>query len=129
MVFRALIELWQQDDSCPFESWIVFRNRSLNLLNRVRSTQGANKKIALVTSGGLISATMQSILGFDDQTFMDMNLTINNASITEIKIKNPAESSVQSDSPNNETINARLHCFNNISPLLMKKQPHLITRK
>lgn len=129
LIFRALIELWQQDDHCPFESWTVFRNRSLDLLNRIRTAHGANKNIALVTSGGLISATLQSILGFDDRTFMDMNLTINNASITEIKIRKPAESSVQLNSSENETINARLHCFNNISPLLMKKQPHLITRK
>jgi len=129
LIFRALIALWQQDDRCPFESWAVFRNRSLNLLNRIQSAHGANKNIALVTSGGLISATMQSILGFDNRTFMDMNLTINNASVTEIKIRKKAESSGQLSSPENETISARLQSFNNISPLLMKKQSHLITRK
>lgn len=129
MIFRALIKLWQQDDSCPFESWTAFRKRSLKLLNCVRSEHGANKKIALVTSGGLISATMQSILGFDNKTFIDMNLTINNASVTEIKIKNLAGVSEQITLPENEMINARLQCFNNISPLLIQNQPHLITRK
>ncbi len=129
LIFRALIGLWQQDNTCPFESWGVFRNRSLNLLNRIRNEHGANKKIALVTSGGLISTTMQAILGFDDQIFMDMNLTINNASVTEIKIKAHPESLAQNNLPENETINAKLHCFNNISPLIMKKQPYLMTRK
>jgi broad specificity phosphatase PhoE len=129
LIFRALIALWQQDKTCPFESWSVFRNRSLNLLNRIRKAHGANKKIALVTSGGLISATIQAILGFDDQTFMDMNLTINNASVTEIKIKDRPQIAAQNVLPENETIHARLHCFNNISPLVMKRQPHLITRK
>ncbi len=128
-IFRALIELWQQDTSCPFESWEVFRNRSLNLLNRISKAHGANKKIALITSGGLISVTMQSILGFDNQVFMDMNLTINNASVTEIKIKPLLENSEMTDQQVIEKLNARLQCFNNISPLLMKKQSHLITRK
>jgi len=124
LVFRALINLWQQDDNCPFESWDKFRKRSLELLNRISNEYGANKKIALVTSGGLISVTMQAILGFSDQVFMDMNLTINNASITEIKIKILAENS-QKD----KHLNANLLSFNNISPLVIKGQRELITRK
>ncbi len=134
LIFRALIALWQQDESCPFESWKLFRNRSLNLLNRIRKDHGTRRKIALVTSGGLISATMQAILGFDDLTFIDMNLTINNASVTEInisgiKVGNSTERSTQDYLQEDETISAKLQCFNNISPLLIKKQPHLITRK
>ena len=129
LIFRALINLWQQDKNCPFESWLKFRARVFNLLNRIRQSNGANKKIALVTSGGLISVALQSILGFDDHTFVDMNLTINNASISEIKIKELPDVSKQSDPSSNKNIAARLVCFNNISPLVMKKQPHLITLK
>ncbi len=123
-IFRALIRLWQDDLDCPFESWNNFKKRVINLLNRIRNQQGANKKIALITSGGLISVTMQSILGFDNQAFMDMNLTINNASVTEIKIAN-----LGNELSADLSINAKLISFNNVSPLIMKKQPFLITRK
>jgi len=124
LIFRALINLWQQDKNCPFESWTDFRKRSIELLNRIRIEYGANKRIGLVTSGGLISVTMQAILGFDDQTFIDMNLAINNASMTEIKIKNLSDNLLE-----DKHLNAHLLSFNNISPLVMKKQPELITRK
>lgn len=124
LIFRALINLWQQDKKCPFESWVDFRQRSIELLNRIRIQQGANKKIALVTSGGLISVVMQAILKFDDHIFMDMNLTINNASVTEIKIN-----SLKNNKKTNQNLNANLLSFNNISPLIVKKRSELITRK
>jgi len=124
MVFRALINLWLQDEDCPFESWKNFHQRTIALLNKIYKQHGANKKIALVTSGGLISVTMQAILKFADQIFVDMNLTINNASVTEIKIRDLTE-----DLQENKQLNASLLSFNNISPLVIKKQPELITRK
>lgn len=124
VIFRALLLLWQQDTNCPFESWLDFRQRVLSLFNRIETKFSGDKKIALVTSGGLISVAMQYILGFEDQTFTDMNLTINNASVTEIKLNRSTEKSTDQ-----QKINAHLLCFNNISPLIMKQQPQLITRK
>lgn len=131
-VFKGLIKLWQQDQNCPFESWIDFRIRVIDLLNRIRLQYGTNKKIALVTSGGLISVTMQAILGLEEEKFVDLNLTINNASVSEIKMNEQNvsyENSYDNTNDNEHSINASLLCFNNISPLVLKKQPQLITRK
>jgi len=123
-IFRELINLWQHDDNCPFESWSSFKQRILAMLNQIKSDHASDQRIALVTSGGLISVTMQSILGFDNQTFMDMNLTINNASLTEIIIQPLAK-----NTDYKQKIEAKLLSFNNVTPLLIKKQKHLITRK
>jgi len=124
LIFRELINIWQQDANCPFESWNSFKQRILVMLNQIKSDHDSDQRIALVTSGGLISVTMQSILGFDNQTFMDMNLTINNASVTEIIIQPLTE-----NTDYKQKIEAKLLSFNNITPLLIKKQKHLITRK
>ena len=124
LIFRQLVDLWQQDDDCPFESWKNFKRRILSMLNQINDNHKSDQKIAVVTSGGLISVTLQSILGFDNQTFMDMNLTINNASLTEIVI-----SPIQDREKHNQRIDAKLLSFNNITPLLIKKQKHLVTRK
>jgi len=123
-IFRQLVTLWQQDDNCPFESWCDFKQRILSMLNQIKKHHDSNQRIALVTSGGLISVTMQSVLGFDNQTFVDMNLTINNASLTEIIIY-PLEENAN----HHQKIEAKLLSFNNVTPLLIKKQKHLITRK
>lgn len=123
LVFKALIKLWQQDKDCPFESWTLFNQRVLDILNRIKEKYSSNKKIALVTSGGLISVTVQAILSAKESSFMDMNLTINNASITEILMRESKH--LQADT----LLSARLLGFNNISPLKIKNKKHLITRK
>jgi len=123
-IFRKLIELWQTDSNCPFESWDDFKRRVLASLNGIRLERGANKKIALVTSGGFIGVTLQTIFGFDNRRFMDTNLTINNASISEIKITDLSE-----EQNPHQHLNATLLGFNNISPLLIKNHKPLITRK
>ena len=123
MVFRGIVRLWQQDKDCPFESWALFNDRVLQILNRVQEKYASNKKIALVTSGGLISVTVQSILSAKESSFMDMNLTINNASVSEILMRE-----FKYDK-NDSIINARLLSFNNITPLVMKNKKYLITRK
>jgi hypothetical protein len=56
---------------------------------------------------------------------MDMNLSINNTSISEVVWQ-------KNQSIGNETMlknRNRLMCFNNITPLLLAKTPELITRK
>jgi len=123
-IYRQLIKLWQQDKNCPFESWNLFNQRIMTTLNQIKDKSSTNQKVALVTSGGLISITMQSILGFDNHTFIDMNLAINNASLTEISIQ-PLDNEIEKK----QIIKAKLLNFNNITPLLIKKQKQLITRK
>jgi len=136
LFFRALVTLWQQDSHCPFESWIDFKDRCINCLTDIAQMNKTGTKEAgitlLATSGGLISVTMQSILSsdkspFNHQAFMDMNLTINNTSISEVVWQ--ANHSIDS---NNKPIlknRNRLLSFNNITPLQLTKKPELITRK
>lgn len=136
--FCALVALWQADSNCPFESWNTFQARCMQCLNDVAALQKQacdsgiknehqKKKgvTILATSGGLISVIMQSILNFDNRSFMDMNLTTNNASISEI-IWNGTE---KTEKQNPIRKRNRLLSFNNITPLVLAKDRQLITRK
>lgn len=138
--FRALVTLWQQDENCPFESWKMFQKRCRQCLSDIasgRSGTGANKEITkrgitiLATSGGLISVIMQSILGTDNHSFMDMNLTINNTSISEIVWNHKNHDSILKEEISRPLLknNNRLLTFNNITPLLLTKRKELVTRK
>ncbi len=133
LYFCALVDLWQSDENCPFESWQDFKSRCLECLNDVSTiNNGApNEGITILsTSGGLISVIMQSILKFDNKSFMDMNLTTNNASISEIIW--PAKTANLTTIPIKNTPikkRNRLLSFNNITPLLLAKDAKLITRK
>jgi len=128
LFFCAMVSLWQTDDNCPFESWNYFYARCLSCLNDVAdiSKQSEQKGITIIaTSSGLISVVMQSILNFSNSTFMDMNLTTNNASISEIIWPtNKTEPEKRSLRKRN-----RLLSFNNITPLLLAQNSRLITRK
>lgn len=124
MIFRALISAWQLDEHCPFESFQAFQARVLELLNDLRNEHGFSKKnIALVTSGGVISTCVQSILKSDDDTFVDMNLAINNSSYSQIMVRKQFI-----ETQNAPVITTNLLGFNNISAFKLAKQPHLITR-
>jgi len=128
LFFCALVSLWQSDSNCPFESWKDFYVRCLNCLNDVSeiSKQSEQQGITIVaTSGGLISVVVQSILNFSNDAFMDMNLTTNNASISEVIW--PANNAESEKSPLRKR--NRLLSFNNITPLLLAKKSELITRK
>ena len=134
LFFRAMVELWQMDKACPFESWSDFRLRCFKCLNDVAEmaeidskNSGAGKKGAtiLATSGGLISVIMQSILNFENSTFMDMNMTINNASISEVMWSTNQNMVTQEPLRKRN----RLLSFNNITHLLQAKNSELITRK
>ncbi len=123
--------LWQEDKNCPFESWNNFKERCFNCLTDVSnlSTGSANGITILATSGGLISVIMQSVLGSNQDAFMNMNLTINNASISEIVWQKNQENSNQFKEQTLLKTSNRLLNFNNITPLLLAKKKELITRK
>lgn len=123
IIFTQMMSFWQSDQNCPFESWKEFCLRVLSLRDELQHKSYLNQKIALVTSGGFISVFLQSILKFDDQVFIDVNLSINNASTSEFKLNtNLAEQK-------NQTLKNKLLCFNNISPLIATGQKELITKK
>ncbi len=129
--FRALVSMWQEDKNCPFESWDNFRKRCLSCLTDVANLNIDNTKgITLIaTSGGLISVIMQTILGSDQNAFMNMNLTINNTSISEIVWQKNYSNDDQLKEQKLLKASNRLLSFNNITPLLLAKRKELITRK
>lgn len=120
-VYHALINRWQLDHNCPFESWKMFAARVQLFTASLAELADPNHHLVLVTSGGLISIVLQQIWGLEDNTFSEINLSINNASLSEIKI--------ELDHSEAKNYKIRLLSFNNISPLLLKKDKSYITRK
>lgn len=135
LIFSALVRLWQQDQQCPFESWIEFRGRVLSFLIELEALGNHAQRIAVVTSGGLIAIVIQALWELKETSFIDINLTINNASLTEIKLakaKPVTDAQLIKASENQQRtskLNARLLSFNNISPLQMTNNKKFITRK
>ncbi len=116
VIFKALMRLWQDDLDCPFESWSQFRHRVMGAFKQQALIGKQAKKLALVTSGGFISVVIQALLELKNTSQIDVNLAINNASVTELIL--PTDGSKMS-----------LLSFNNVSPLLLATDPALITRK
>ncbi|MEP2538834.1 MAG: histidine phosphatase family protein [Kangiellaceae bacterium] len=119
-VFSDLIELWQQDENCSFESWQSFRSRVMVFLNQIVEDGHSNRRVLIATSGGLISVALMSLLSLQDELFSKINLTVNNASLTELKLINNQQK---------EQLNGQVLSFNNISPLVFANNKKLITRK
>lgn len=119
-VFADLVMLWQQDKHCDFESWLSFRNRVMVFLNQILEDGHANRRVLIATSGGLISVAFMSLLRLQDEQFTKINLTVNNASLTELKLIN---------NQSKEQLHGQVLSFNNISPLMLTKNKQLITRK
>ncbi len=122
LIFSQLIELWQNNEQSSFESWLKFKVRVKQFLTELGANQNANQRVLVATSGGLISLAIMSLLGVNDKQFSRVNLSINNASLTEIKL---ADEQPSGDS----NLVGEILSFNNISPLILAKDKQLITRK
>ncbi len=120
-ILSALMMLWQNDEECPFESWSGFNQRVQTLFDEIYQ---ANSSTLVVTSGGVISSALKSILDLNSKTTLDLNLVINNASITEIALKKNLQKSTKK-----QRIIASLVNFNNISHFIEPENKSLITKK
>jgi broad specificity phosphatase PhoE len=119
-VFSELISLWQRDQDCQFESWWSFKKRVKTFLKQITDDGHANRRVMIATSGGLISVAFMSLMKLPDEQFTEINLSINNASLTELKLITQSLG---------EQLNGQILSFNNISPLQLAKNNQLITRK
>ena len=129
-VFSELIRIWQQDQQCRFESWQSFRSRVMTFLQQVVEDGHPNRRVLIATSGGLISVALMSLLKLPEEQFTEINLSVNNASLTDVKLHNT--DTVKQDLDNHlhdKQINGQLLSFNNISPLLLANNSQLITKK
>jgi len=94
------------------ETWDEFAARSLRAVFGIISEQGGGKNICVFTSGGIISATMQSALLLSNETTIRLNWQLVNSSITRFMYRDDR---------------ITLAGFNCISHLELKKDESLLT--
>lgn len=86
-VLRKALLAWSEGQiKAPLpESWSDFESRirqSLSMAQKV-SADHKNENVLVVSSGGAISMAMKHILGFDNNSLIDLNLQSRNTGVTE----------------------------------------------
>ena len=86
-LFSRVMDLWVEGRLGVegMESWPEFTARVNRGLDRVMAEQGAGKTVAVVTSGGPISAVMQRALSAPDKIALELGWAIVNSSFTECR--------------------------------------------
>ena len=89
-LFSRVMDLWVEGRLGVegMESWPDFTARVNRGLDRVMAEQGAGKTVAVVTSGGPISAVMQRALAAPDKIALELGWAIVNSSFTECRYRN-----------------------------------------
>jgi len=86
-LFEAVVLLWSQgEEACVIpgvESWHVFRERVRGAIARIASGKEHGRSIAVFTSVGPISVSLQIALGCSDPTTLELGWRLRNASLTE----------------------------------------------
>jgi broad specificity phosphatase PhoE len=94
------------------ESWQAFNRRVQEGIARILSESGPGKTVALVTSGGPLSAILKMALSLSDRETIQLSWQVRNASVSTFKF-------------NRERLT--LSSFNNVAHLEMKREPELLT--
>lgn len=84
--FRQISIEWTEgtlEHSPEIETWAKFRARVKEGLDKILAGEYAGKNILLYTSGGVISTLVAESLGLSDAKIMELNLIIQNTSISE----------------------------------------------
>jgi broad specificity phosphatase PhoE len=83
-MFEALMNIWQEGnlELSDVESWQTFRRRVESGLREVVKG-GSRRRVAVFTSGGPIGVAVQLALRAPEQTALELNWRVRNASITE----------------------------------------------
>lgn len=122
-VFTRLMGAWADDNDHtpeptdnnlkPFESWNAFSSRILNGINEITTAHESKSKVAIFTSGGVISTVFHTMFQTTPQTTFEMNWGINNASLSSMRYREGK---------------LNLREYNNISHLLLERDRDLITQ-
>ncbi|WLQ13472.1 histidine phosphatase family protein [Hahella aquimaris] len=84
-VFEKVIAAWlERDEWEDVDSWSIFSDRAVQTFESTLEELGGGRNIAIVTSGGVITAILQRVLGLSSSAAFSMNWSIVNASITKI---------------------------------------------
>jgi len=94
------------------ETWPAFNRRVQEGIARILSENGPGKTVALVTSGGPLSAILKMALSLSDRETIQLSWQIRNASVSSFKY-------------NRDRLT--LSSFNNVAHLEMNREPELFT--
>jgi broad specificity phosphatase PhoE len=86
-IFARVMKLWISGSyhASGIPRWNDFKKRVNQGLEELIACHGARKQLAVFTSGGPISVTVQSALGLSDPKTLDIAWQLMNASITRVK--------------------------------------------
>jgi broad specificity phosphatase PhoE len=84
-LFRAAMQRWMSGwhDGDYAETWPDFRRRCVRALERL-DTDSSKQTTIVFTSGGVIAALMQHLLGLQDFQVMELNWTLANCAVTKL---------------------------------------------
>ena len=94
------------------ETWQAFNRRVQEGIARILSESGSGKTVALVTSGGPLSAILKMALSLSDRETVQLSWQVRNASISMFKF-------------NRDRLT--LSSFNNVAHLELNREPELLT--
>jgi broad specificity phosphatase PhoE len=100
------------EESEGLESWPDFNRRVQEGIARILSESGPGKTVALVTSGGPLSAVLKMALSLSDRETIELSWQVRNASVSTFKF-------------NRERLT--LSSFNNVAHLEIEQEPGLLT--
>lgn len=86
-MFELLMQHWigmRHDAGMAIEDWPAFCARVQRALDRIRSHPARGRRVAVVTSGGVIGTVMRLSLGTPDAMALELSYRLRNASLTEI---------------------------------------------
>lgn len=113
--FSEAVHQWTAGkfDGVPgVEPWKTFCQRVETGLQDIMQRHGRNQRVAIFTSGGPISAILQTALGLSNRVTIELSWQVMNASLTCLKYN---------------TRGMALSFFNNVSHLLIAKDDSLLT--
>ncbi|MCX8122722.1 MAG: histidine phosphatase family protein [Spirochaetes bacterium] len=86
-VFERVMRFWVQskENYEGIETFADVKQRVKSIINEIIQENGRGKNIIIVSSGGIIGAIVQMVLGFDDETTMRLTWQIVNTSMTHLR--------------------------------------------
>lgn len=84
-MLEAVLARWVRGDyeSRNLEAWTTFRDRVRESLGSILRRSGGNRRVAVFTSGGPIGIAVAHALAAPDQSALEINWRVRNASVTE----------------------------------------------
>jgi len=84
---RYVLASWLEgspNEAAPMLSWSNFKDRTGDALDELLSTCEPDSRVAIFTSGGIITALLDRLLGLSAQTALGLAVSLYNASITQL---------------------------------------------